>query len=78
MRVEPYGEGSMGLPQGLDTAGVLDRRLDLEPVADNAWIGEQPVNVGGSERRHAVDLEISKGGTKSGSFLEDCNPGRPA
>jgi len=60
MCIEPGRERSVCSAQGLNAYCVFDRRLDLEPVADNARIAEQPVDIGRFEGSDAINVEFSK------------------
>ena len=75
VRVEPAGEGAMGLADLLQTPGVLDGRLDLQPVADDARIGEQPALLLRAIGRHLVDVEAVEGDLKGLPLLQDGEPG---
>jgi len=60
MCIEPGRERSVCSTQRLNAYCVLDRRLDLEPVADDARIAEQPIDIGGLEGSDAIDVEFSE------------------
>jgi len=53
---------------------VLDRRLDLEPVADNARIAEQPIDIGRLEGSDAIDVEFSECSAKGRPLSEYRQP----
>ena len=46
MGVDPGREAAMAFPERLDTPGVLDHRIDLQPIADDPGIGQQPRRSG--------------------------------
>jgi hypothetical protein len=66
------------LPQALDSLGILDRRLDLEPVADNPRIAEQAIDVVGSKRSDPIRMEFRKGCTKRSRFFKIVSQDKPA
>src|SRR5690606_22042292 len=59
----------------LDQAlSVVDRGIDLEPVADDADVGEQPGALGLAVARHHVGIESLEGAPKRLALLEDREP----
>src|SRR6185437_6384847 len=75
--VEPSGETAMFGANRLKPPGVVDSRLDLEPVADDARVAEQSLHVLGLVAGDSVDIEPVEGFEKRLSLLEDGEPGQP-
>src|SRR5690554_6093634 len=75
--VEPGGEAAVLIAQGLEDAGVVDHRLDLEAVADDAGVRQQPGALGLAVGGHPVDGEALEGLPEGGAFLEHGEPGEP-
>src|SRR5207249_10940077 len=48
--------------------------LDLEPVANDSWIGEQSLDASRREARHALRLEVRKRLTIGVALVEDRRP----
>src|SRR5579875_4035461 len=69
MRIEPGGERAVTRADRLQPFGVLDRRLDLQPVADDAGIVHQPLHVARREGCDLVDVVTREGGTERRAFL---------
>src|SRR5579872_6588017 len=76
MRIEPGGEGAVGLSQNLQPPGILDHRINLEAVADDRGIKEKTRPVRLAERRYAIDVEAGKGRAERLALLEDGEPGK--
>src|SRR5262249_15063407 len=55
-------------------SSVLDRRLYLKPVSDDAGIGEQLHDPLRCEPRNRVRLEVRESGPVAIAFLENCFP----
>ena len=72
--VEPTGERAVRAPQRSHDLGVLDRRVHLEPIADDARVGEQSRALADSESRHDVRVEPAKRLVKGVPLLEDRQP----
>ena len=53
------------------------RRHDLEPVADDARVQHQPLHVGRTHARHAVDVEVVERRVVPLPALEDGEPRKP-
>ena len=53
---------------------VVDDRLDLPAVADDARIGQETVDIIGPEARHRVDLEVRERGAEVLALAEDRQP----
>src|SRR4051812_11036400 len=77
MRLEPGIKRAVRLAQLLDTTGVGDDSLDLEPVADNACIVQQAVRIGLAKSGDPIDIELGESSAKGGAFLQDSEPGQP-
>src|SRR5690606_19045043 len=56
-------------------AGVLHRRLDLGPVADDAGVGEQPGDIPLLVRGDRLDPEAVERGPERGALAQDGEPG---
>ncbi len=74
MAIEPIGEAAVTGPDRLQLLGVVDRRIDLEAVADNAGIGQQAFPVALAVGGHPVDVEALIGGAEAVAFLQDGEP----
>ena len=77
MRVEPRGEGAVGVAQGADALRVLDHRADLEPVPHDARVGEQPRLVARAEARNLVDVEAAESAAEGFPLAQHQLPGKP-
>src|SRR5205807_2980254 len=77
MRGEPLRERSVALAQGAEAFRILDGGVDLQPVADDPFIGQQALAFGAGEARHAVDLEPEESAPEGLALLEDREPGEP-
>ena len=77
MGVEPFGERSVRLAQAQHHAGVVDRRLDLEPVPDDAGIGHQPRLVAPGEAGDDLGIEPAVRLPEAVALLEDGEPRQP-
>src|SRR6185437_1936384 len=77
VRVEPIGEGAVAFPQHLEPARIVDGGVDLEAVADDAGIGEEPFAVTLVEGGDLVDVEAGEGLGESLALPEDGEPGEP-
>ena len=75
--VEPAGEGAELVAQHEQAARVLDRRVDLQPVADDARVTEQPSPLAPAVGRDARHVEAVVGVDEGGTLLEDGQPGEP-
>src|SRR5581483_8020994 len=60
-----------------ERAGVVDRRLDLEPVAHDAGVGHQAGDVLGPVAGDALGLEAVEGASEVVALLEDGEPRQP-
>ncbi len=72
--LEPRGERAVGVAEPANPAGVLDHRLDLEPVANDPGIGEKPRLVPRAKARHPVERESAKRGAKGFPLFEHGQP----
>ncbi len=72
---EPAGERPVALPQLEDARRVGDGRVDLEPVAHDARIGQQPPPVARAVGRDHVGIEPVVGPAERFALLEDGEPG---
>ena len=61
VRVEPGGEGAVFVTQDEHAPRVLDGRLDLEAVADNAGVAQQPRALALAVGGHAGGIEAVVG-----------------
>ena len=61
--------------QGPDPAGVLDDRLDLAPVADDARVGQKPRLVPGPVAGNPVERESLEGPEERIAALQNNQPG---
>jgi len=62
------------LQEGL---GILDGGLDLQPVADNAWVSKQFFHLAGGEAGDTLGLEALERFQVRGAFAEDRAPAEP-
>ncbi len=60
--------------QGDRGAGVGDGGVDLAPVAHDAGVGHQPLDVGRTERRDGVGVEAGEGLAEARPLVEDGQP----
>ena len=60
-----------------DTRGVIERGLDLEPVPDDARVGEQSLAVIGSEPCDDGGVEAGERGPVALALVQDRRPGEP-
>jgi hypothetical protein len=56
---------------------VRDRRLDLQPVADDARVGEQPLDVAWAESGDCLDGETGERAPVTGPLVQDRRPRQP-
>ena len=75
---EEPGQPALGAGQLRRRAGVGDRRLDLEPVADDAGVAEQAFDVGGAEGGHGRDAEPGEGRPEALALAQDRQPRQAA
>jgi hypothetical protein len=74
VRVEPGGEGAVRVAQREHAARVLDRGLDLQPVADDAGVTQEPRALAPAIGRDAHGIEAVVGHGEALSLLEDRQP----
>src|SRR5580658_122003 len=74
MGIEPGGERTMRLADLLQPPGILDRGGDLEPVADDPGIAQQPRHLVRPVGCDRIDIEPVIGDAKSRTLLEDGEP----
>src|SRR5215472_16784243 len=74
VRVEPMRERAVAGADRLQPLRVLDHRLDLEPVADNAGVAEQPADVARAEARDLVDVVGREGAGERSALLQHREP----
>jgi hypothetical protein len=77
VRREPAVEAAVALAQPEQGARVVHRRLHLEPVADDAGVGQQPLHVTRAEPRHHHRVEAAVRRLERRPLLEDGEPGEP-
>ena len=70
-------ERAVRTSQLLDATCIADDRFDLEPVADDAGILQQAVDIGLPKTRDPVDLELGEGGAEGRTLLQHRKPGQP-
>src|SRR2546430_11504462 len=75
----PYvgGEAAELIHQIGVAAGVVDRRVDLRPVADDARVSHQSGRVAGAEAGDRLGLESAKRGAKVLPLAQDGHPAEP-
>ena len=56
------------------TSGIVDDRLDLATVADDAFILEQTIEVALGKARYPIKVEIMEGSAEILALGEDCAP----
>src|SRR5690349_20002081 len=76
MVIEPVLERAELLLYLLYLFGVVDRRVDLEPVADDPRIGQQPLALLVAIPGDLVDIEMVKSLEKIVFLVEDRRPGQ--
>src|ERR1700722_9870230 len=64
VRIEPGGERPMRAAQLLNARSVVYNRRDLQPIADDAGVGHQPVEIRRPERGDLVYRIAGKGRVK--------------
>ncbi|MCU1351341.1 MAG: uvrC, partial [Acidimicrobiales bacterium] len=74
VQVEPVGERAVLVADALEDDRVGDGGVDLEAVADDAGVVEEPRPVGGTEARDGVNVEPGIGGAERLPLLEDREP----
>lgn len=57
--------------------GVANGRLDLEPIADNAWVGQQPSYLALSKGCDKERVEVLEGQPVAVPLLKDDLPAKP-
>src|SRR3954451_20984134 len=77
VRVEPGGEAAVRLAELHDAPRVLDRRIDLEPIANDARVFEQTFAPFVGEARYAIDVEIRERRAEVVALLRDPRPPQP-
>ena len=74
VRHQPVMKRAVRGAQLADAARIEDHRLDFQPVAHDAGIGEEPRDIGRVERGHKVDVEAAEGGAERLALFEDSQP----
>ena len=79
MRLRPEApeerrQGAVLFDHGQGGARVGQRRLDLEPVADDAGVGHQALAVGVAERRDRGDVEVRERRPERRPLAQDRQP----
>jgi len=77
LRIEPAAKRAVRVLQRHDAPRVLDGRIDLEAIADDARIGEQPAPLAPSVARHALDREVVERRAERLALLQDREPREP-
>ena len=72
---KPAMKPAMAVPQGHESLRIDNRGLDLAPVANDAAVGQQSVDIPSCVSGNLVDVESLKGAAECCSFLEDERPG---
>ena len=75
VRVEPGGERAVRRPELEDRRGVGDGGVHLEPVADDARVGQESPPVAGAVCGHDLWIEAAVGLAERVALLEDREPG---
>ena len=75
---QPGVEAAVAVPHVPDAPGVVDDRVDFQPVADDPGIGQQARAVGLAESRHPVHLEPGEGRVNASRFFSTVSQDRPA
>ena len=70
-------EGALGLDHAQRHAGVVDRRLDLPAMTDDAGVPQQAGHVLLPEAGHLLRVEAGEHLTEAIALLEDGQPGEP-
>src|SRR5690606_13052149 len=74
VRIEPFREAAVRGAQVADHAGVVDRRIHFQPVADDAGVGEQAQAVGFAVAGDGVDVEAVVGAAEAVALAQDGFP----
>ena len=75
MRVQPGTEGPLLRRQRLDAPSICDRRIDLQAVADDAGVRQQPLNIGRPVCRNLAHIKAVKSAAEVVYFLQNGEPG---
>src|SRR6202047_1668001 len=75
MGVEPDGKGAVAVADRLQPPGIVDGRVDLEAVADDARIAHQAAPVAGAEFGDRIDVEGGIGLVEGRTLHQNGEPG---
>src|SRR5258708_22232328 len=69
--IEPGGEGAMRPTQIDEPAGIGDRGIDLEAIADDRGIAEEARDVVRAKAGDTIDVPAGKGGGEGFALLQN-------
>ncbi len=72
--IQPRGETSVGFPNLEDASSVIDHRVDLQAIPDDAGISKETRAFALPVSRHPVQVESMKGGAEVIPLLENREP----
>src|SRR3954453_17091460 len=74
MGIDPCREAAMTLAEQLDATGILNHRVDFQPVADDPCVGQQAATLRLAISGDAVHVVIVEGYGESRALLQDRQP----
>ena len=74
---DPFGKATVAVTQRHHPARVVDDGIDLEPVADDPGVLQQPPDIPFAVGGHRVDVEVVEGLDGGRAFLEHDLPRQP-
>jgi len=74
MRIQPLGEAAVAVPNLEDTSSVLDHRVDLQAVPDDAGVSEETRAFALPVSRHPVHVEPIERSAEILALLENREP----
>ena len=75
--VKPIAEAAVLALEGQDGAGVLNRGLDLQPVADDTGVVSQRLHLGRPKAGHGAYAPVVERRSESVSLVQNHAPGQP-
>ncbi len=75
--LNPAGKRSVVLPNFLNAPRILDGGIHLQPIADNAFVGQETRTVCLAIARHGVDIKAIERPPKRLPLFEHRQPGKP-
>ncbi len=75
--VKPIAEAAVLALEGQDSAGVLNRGLDLQPVADDTGVVSRRLHLGRPKAGHGAYAPVVERRSESVSLVQNHAPGQP-